>query len=276
MPRLPVNFHRTFIPERHYIAALLRFAAAGKSGDYATIHQATGIPFGKTEGKVPAIIDYARAMWLVELPEGERNAVKRPSLTPFGRSVLLEDTPLSETLTQWMCHLHMCRADGGADAWVTVFREARHTLGMRFSEQQLEDLLVQRFGAANRSRTGPMIRMYAEKTAFASAGVIRQSGDTLARSPAPSTKDCGPAYAAWLLSICERHFPDQQQIPVTDLERLAGWQSISGWSDRETQEILARVQALHAISVDRQMQPWIVRPTAKSADWWPRIYEALI
>lgn len=276
MTRFPVNFHRTFIPERHYIAALLRFAAAGKSGDYSAIHQETGIPFGKTEGKVPAIIDYARAMWLVALPEGERNAVKSPSLTPFGRSVLLEDTPLSETLTQWLCHLHMCRSDGGCDAWYTVFREGRHSLGMRFSDQQLENLLVERFGAANRSRTGPMIRMYAEKTAFASAGVMHQSGEKLTRSSAPSTKDFLPAHAAWLLSICEQHFPDQQQIPVTDLERLAGWQSITGWSDRVVQDVLAGVQALHAISVDRQMQPWILRPTGKSADWWPRIYETLI
>lgn len=276
MSRLPVNFHRTFIPERHYIAALMRFAAAAKSGDYAAIHRDTGIPFGQTEGKVPAIIDYARAMWLVELPEDERSAVKRPSLTPFGRSVLLEDSPLSEALTQWLCHLHMCRADGGADAWHLAFCEARHSLGMRFSEQQLEGVLVQRFGPTNRTRTGPMIRMYAEKTAFAGAGVLSGQDGAVVRAAPPVTRDYGPAYAAWLLSLCERSFPDVREIPITDLERVTGWQSIAGWSDREAQEVLASTQTLQALSVDRHMQPWILRPTGKASDWWPRIYDGLI
>ena len=29
---LPINFHKTFIPERHFIAALLDYAALGKAG----------------------------------------------------------------------------------------------------------------------------------------------------------------------------------------------------------------------------------------------------
>jgi len=147
---------------------------------------------------------------------------------------------------------------------------------MQFTEQQVEDLLVQSFGAAKRARTGPMLRMYAEKAAFSAAGVLSGEGSTITRASAPITRDFGPAYAAWVLSLCEQCFPNMREIPVTDLERVNGWQSIAGWSDREAQDVLASVQAIQAISVDRQMQPWILRPTGKSADWWPRIYEALI
>jgi len=147
---------------------------------------------------------------------------------------------------------------------------------MKFTEQQVEDLLVQSFGAAKRARTGPMIRMYAEKTAFAAAGVLAVEGGTITRVSAPITRDFAPAYAAWVLSLCERCFPEMREIPVTELERVTGWQSAAGWSDREVQDVLASIQAIQAISVDRQMQPWILRPTGRSADWWPRIYEALI
>ena len=41
---------------------MLRFAAAGKSGDYREIASETGIPMGNSSGKVPAIIDYCRGM----------------------------------------------------------------------------------------------------------------------------------------------------------------------------------------------------------------------
>ncbi len=274
--RLPINFHRTFVPERHYLSALLSFAAGRKSGDYAAIHAATGIPFGKTEGKVPAIIDYARAMWLIDADVGHRSAVKSPRLTAFGRTILLEDPRLSEKVTQWLCHLHMCRAKGGADAWHTIFCKARHTLGMRFTEEQLEDVLIRRFGESKRSRTGPMVRMYEEHTSFSAAPALAREKATLVRQTAPLSQDFVPAYAAWVLTLLEVHFPGKGQISITELERHTGWQSIGGWSDREAQELLAKLQAKGAITVDRHMQPWLIRPCALSSKWWPRVYDELV
>src|SRR6056297_1543115 len=56
--RLPRTFHSTFIPERQYIAEMLRFAAGGKEGTYQDIRDATGIPMGgqTTEfGKTPPV-----------------------------------------------------------------------------------------------------------------------------------------------------------------------------------------------------------------------------
>ena len=65
--RLPRNFHKSFKPERQYINAMLRFAAAGKSGDYQAMAADTGIPMGSSSGKVPAILDYCRGMGLIML-----------------------------------------------------------------------------------------------------------------------------------------------------------------------------------------------------------------
>ena len=54
--RLPVTFHRTFVPERHYLSALLRFASQGIEGTNQEISLETGIPMGGSDGKVPAEI----------------------------------------------------------------------------------------------------------------------------------------------------------------------------------------------------------------------------
>lgn len=56
--RLSRSFHQTFIPERHYINALLKFAAKGGQGDIQAISECTGIPTGQSSGKVAPILDY--------------------------------------------------------------------------------------------------------------------------------------------------------------------------------------------------------------------------
>lgn len=65
--RLPVTFHQSFIPERAYISALLKYAARAKEGTDQEISAETGIPTGQSSGKVPAMIDYARGMGLIHV-----------------------------------------------------------------------------------------------------------------------------------------------------------------------------------------------------------------
>ena len=106
--RLPRNFHKSFKPERQYLAALLRFAASGGAGTFQEIAGATGIPMGTSSGKVPAILDYGRGMGLLKLPDSSaRSSSKEPVLTSFGRAVLQEDRFLKCEITQWIAHFNM-------------------------------------------------------------------------------------------------------------------------------------------------------------------------
>ena len=146
---LPINFHKTFIPERHFIAALLDYAALGKSGTLQEISAHTGIPMGKSSGKLPAIMDYARGMGLIEVHTGANGATKLPQLTGLGKAVYREDKFLGEEVTQWVVHMNLCRSDIGALAWNAVFVKGRSSLGSHFDTQQLEDYLVGIFGPGN-------------------------------------------------------------------------------------------------------------------------------
>lgn len=91
---LPINFHKTFVPERRLIGSLLQYAALGKEGDYRQIAAETGIPTGESTGKVPAVLDYSRGMGLVVLAGAQPSLIKRPILTPFGRAVYTMDRNL--------------------------------------------------------------------------------------------------------------------------------------------------------------------------------------
>lgn len=269
---LPVNFHKTFVPERRLIAALLEYAAKGKSGTYAEIAADTGIPMGKSSGKVPAVLDYARGMGLIDLEPGRDRSIRKLSLTAFGKVVFDEDRLLGRTITQWLAHLHLCLPDTGAAAWYKVFAEGRTTLGGSFSAQQLEDYLVSYFGPG-RNRTGPLIRTYLDDAALARASVLRRQSDIVIREKAPLLDEFSLPYAAFFLSLLQDRFADQFQITVTDLNEKVRCFDSCLWGDSEMADALALVERTGFISIDRQMRPWILERRADANQVWVRIYD---
>ena len=274
--RLPRNFHRTFIPERQYINAMLRFVASGQTGNYQDISAITGIPTGKSSGKVSAILDYCRGMGLIQLAGNARSAVKRPELTPFGRTVFLEDPHLKEKVTQWIAHLNLCGMLAGADAWYQTFFAGNQDLGMRFSRSKLEEHLSLVYKCKRRGIIGPIIRTYEDEAAFRTCGVLSGDTGTVIRQSAPIAEEFGFGYGAWILQLIADHFPKATQITLTDLDHNAGWKSIPGWNIGESHRAIDLLERKGMLAIDRQMNPWIIRPMIAADVTWGRIYEDLI
>lgn len=274
--RLSRNFHRTFKPERQYIAAMMRFAASGNEGDAQAIAAATGIPTGTSTGKVPAILDYCRGMGLIRLGGQERSTVKKPELTPFGRSVLLEDPYLKTGLSQWIAHLNLCSPLTGADVWYQVFFKGMQPLGMVFERSKLESHLSLVYGVNKSGLIGPLVGMYQDEAAFSICRALTESGTTITRNPAPLNEEYGYAYGAWLLQLVADLFSKQGQISTTELEAQAGWRTIPGWDVRSHQLGLALIERKGLIEVDRHMEPWLLRPKTTAESAWKHIYDDLL
>jgi hypothetical protein len=277
MPRLPFSFHQTFIPERVYLSAMLSFAAAEKDGSLQEISVQTGIPMGKRAGKTPAILDYCCGMGLLTLPE-KSGAVKSARLTSFGRVVLLEDKFLKQPLTQWLAHLHLCRPDAGAEAWFLTFVKARKSLGDSFTQEQLESFLRDESGGKLQSAlVGPLIRTYTDMAGFADTRLFEMpTSGGVSRRPAPISKDFIRGYAALLISLLETHFPDQREVASNDLQRVACWDDIGGWSSAQSDQLLTLIQERHLIDINRHLRPWIITRLCPSVEVWPTIYEDLV
>ncbi len=270
---LPVNFHKTFVPERRLIGALLHYAALGKQGTYQEIGDETGIPMGESTGKVPAVLDYARGMGLVELAE-EKGAVKRPLLTPLGRVVYSEDRYLGEKLTQWIAHMNLCRGDIGAQAWRSTFAEGRRVLSSSFTRAQLENYLIAIFGPGN-DRTGPLIRAYTDDAALGRAGVLACSGDLVDRRRAPILDSFAAAYSALALTLMEAHFPDQAQVTITDLEEKTLWFDACLWEQDDVEQMCRLLDGKGFVAIDRQMRPWILDKKATAEAAWSHLFDDL-
>lgn len=269
-----MNFHRTFVPERRLIAALLEYAAHGKSGTYEEISEETGIPMGKSTGKVPAILDYARGMGLIGLEDSGGTSVRRLVLTSFGRSVYLEDRMLGEALTQWIAHFHLCLPDTGATAWYIAFGKGRSVIGSTFTLEQLEDYLVTECGAGNK-RTGPLVRTYLDDAALGRASVLSQRGDTVVRNRAPLLDHYALAYAALVLTLMERLFAGSDQVTVTDLNKNTSWFDTCLWGSTEVERALSLMESTGYLSIDRQISPWILEKRSDALQVWARIYDDL-
>jgi len=275
--RLPRNFHKTFKPERQYINSMLRFAASGQSGDAQIIAAATGIPTGASSGKVPAILDYCRGMGLIRLAVGsERSAIKSPELTSFGRVVLLEDPFLKCGISQWLAHFNMCSPLTGADVWYQTLFAGAQTLGGTFGREKLESHLSLIYGTRKSGLIGPLVGMYADDASFKLCGALSESAGVITRTSAPIADEFGRGYGAWLLQMISDHFPKQQQISVTDLDKVAGWKTIPGWTISSFIDLLELLERKGLIAVDRQMEPWLMQSKKAADEVWRSIYMDMI
>ena len=275
--RLSRNFHRTFKPERQYINAMLKFAAAGKSGELKAISAETGIPMGESSGKAPAILDYCRGMGLIRLSPQSPASVKIPELTPFGRIVLLEDPFLKETITQWIAHFNLCSPKTGAETWYQVFFTGVQNLGPHFTRDQLKSHLQLIFNTQSQKKLiGPLIGMYEDESAFKVCGALYSDNNTIYRAPAPVLDELARGYGAWMLQLIYDYFPGLHQISSTDLDKTAGWKTIPGWSVSSSIDLLQILEQKAMISVDRQMDPGLIQPTIMPEEAWRSVYTDMI
>ncbi len=274
--RLPRNFHKTFIPERQYINAMLRFAASGGIGNYQDIASETDIPMGNSSGKVPSILEYCKGMGLVKLNNRYKKGIKKPELTPFGRTVLLNDPFLKERVTQWIAHLNLCSPIFGADVWYYTFFKGFHELGMSFQRENLTKYLALKYQVNRSNLIGPLIRMYQDEASFCICNVLSESSGVINRKKAPIADEFCLAYGAWILQLMSDHFPHSDQISVTELDKEAGWRLIPGWNTFDTNKVLKLIQRKGIIEVDRTMNPWLLRAIKVTDEAWKKIYDDLI
>ncbi|HHV08313.1 MAG TPA: DUF4007 family protein [Firmicutes bacterium] len=269
---LSLNFHRTFIPERRLVSALLEYVALGKEGTLHQISEETGIPMGKSTGKMPAILEYCKGMGLLTVEPGTKRKYKKPVLTPFGEAVYLNDRLLGEEMTQWLAHLNLCRPDIGALIWNMVFVKGIKVLGYSFSSNQLENYLISHFGEGAKSRTGPLLSVYTDDAALGRAKILQVDGGSVILNKAPITSTWETAYSAIILELLQTFFPGQFQVTITDFATKTGLFEMCLWQENDVETMLSFVERKGFISIDRQIRPWIIEKKASCEDVWPLIF----
>lgn len=248
--RLPLSFHMTFQPERHYLTALLKFAEKHTTGTIDGISQATGIPTGKSTGKVKPLLQYAQGMGLLELGP-TTDSLQQFVLTPFAHAILREDPHLLEENTQWALHLMLCGRRGGAEVWYAVFVEAAGVVGREFTEQQFEQFLSNRYGSS-RDAVGPLFRTYADSAALAKAAAIACDDGQIALRRVPTQPALIDTVAGLLILAWDETAPNDSQVALTTLEATSGLLAATGWRLEDQSQLLTDMESRGLLHVDRQ------------------------
>ena len=260
---LSLYFSQDFLPERSLLARLLPFAAASGSGDKELIGSETGIPTGKSSGKVEPMIHYARGMGLIRSTQS--SGLWRLELTALGQIILNEDPYLSETVTLWLLHLLFCRrsslerpATGLADPWYALFAEGTLRLGECFDQESFLTFLTERHGARSylKGLSRLVLRSYFEPTCFQPINALSEKildMQTLySRQGAPIDSSYFPAYSAYFFQIWDDLFAGQNQLVVDELLNESRCIYVMGWDQRQVSNLLDWMADRRLLQLDRQ------------------------
>lgn len=260
---LPLNFPQDFIPERLLLSQLLEFARQNGRGDKLAISAATDIPTGKSTGKVEPMIHYARGMGLVQAEK--HDAEWQLQLTALGRVIKAEDPYLSESVTQWLLHLLLCRridlsepARGIADAWFALFAEGSLRLGQTFERNAYEQYLAERHEPKSyfNSLSGLVPRSYLEPTCFGSIQALsaesKEKMTVYTRHSAPADASHFPAYAAYLFLVWDHLYPRSSQLAIDELFAANRCLEVLGWNHATASRWLDWMADQGLLQLDRQ------------------------
>ena len=256
-----INFHQTFKPERQYIGSILDVASIAKPLGVQEISAYTGIPNGKSSGKVEPHIYYAKYMGLIDADKKDGAYVI--SRTGLGNVVYLEDPGLQEDLTILLCHAMMLRNCNGADMWNAVFTQILPKYRGEIKKELLLKELEKIFdGKANKKNFAPFIGSYEEM--FASTNILNMDAENVSLNATMYNKEFIFLYAYILFELWNEFFANQEEISSVQLSTL-NFGKIFGWDEQREYEVLEHLSDKGIVRLNRQLVPYtILRLTDKA------------
>lgn len=266
-----LNFHQTFKPEVQYISSILSISDGETLFEVKDISNMTGIPNGKSSGKVEPHILYASYMGLIEFRREDGKYVL--SRTPLGQAVFSEDPGLQENLTILLCHAMMCRRINGADAWKAVFSYVlpKYKTGIK-RDLLLKELEKTYPGKVTSKNIAPLFSSYEDM--FSGIGILDANADTVSISSLQYNKEYVYLYALILFYLWEESIPGQDEISSVQFDTLS-FGAIFGWNDELEYKVLESLSDKGIIRLNRQLMPYTILKLATKEYLIDKLYSEL-
>lgn len=238
------------------------------------ISQATGIPTGKSSGKVEPHIQYAVFMGLVrhQVQDGT-HALER---TEFGQMVFELDPHLMEPVTLLVCHHNISSPPQGAALWQFVFAKLLPALGPAIDQDTLMRAASVEFQTPKVNLT-PLKTCYTTQKSLGDLGLLKVSASKQwAFQPIPYRTEHQYAYAYTLLKAWERMLPERPEITVDELADYTHWHRPLLWDKRDLMNGLESLEDLGILSLNKQLAPVTIIKRRISAFALSKLYSCLL
>lgn len=269
--QINVNFHQTFKPEGQYISSILNVADGMSWLSIKEISGLTGIPQGKSSGKVEPHILYANYMGLIEYKK--RGGLVELTRTELGKVVYMEDLGLQETLTKLLLHAMILREDSGADIWSTTFKKIfpkyRDGIKKGLLILELNQIYVNKVNTKNMA---PFFGAYEDL--FADLGIVSWKDDMVVCNTLRYNKEFVYLYALVLWKYWDEYYPFQEEISSIQLTTL-NFGKAFGWDSQYEYEVLEHLVDKGLLRMNRQLMPYTILKLVSSQELIDRLYSEL-
>lgn len=265
-----VEFHKTFQPTDSYITKIMELAEQNYSGTKENISNITGIPTGKTSGKVVPHIRYASYMKLIHY---EKNGASfKLKLTELGKEVLKEDKYLFESVTKWLCHYFISDPDTGAYLFSFLYKflpfKLDSTVSRELYERKVKEVFQLNFDM------GIVKRTYSE--GFFCQLNVYDWNDSLIFNSLYYKNELKYVYAYTLLHSWEIKYPDDRELSIDIIFDNMSWSKRFGFDSTETLNVLEELEKIDVIKLNKQLYPCTVIKLSTSDKQLQKLYTELM
>lgn len=264
-----VNFHKTFSPQDSYITKILELAKDNYTGSKEEISEATGIPTGKTSGKVVPHILYTQYMGLTThtFSKGKYSL----KLTDFGKTVLDNDKYLFEDVSRLVCHYNMCEEVSGAYLWSFIYSGLPIMLGETMSDEAMKKKYNDFFIV--KTDLGALKKSYSDNGFFVLLDLLDFSEGIRIKNSYYKDERLY-VYAYTLFSSWDKNHLEMQEITSDQIIGM-NWNKRFGFDEDEMLFVLEQMERRQLIRLNKQLVPYTVIRNADTTDVCSHLYELL-
>lgn len=275
-----LDFHQTFKPERNCINSLLSDISECSGKTIADISKITGIPAGKSSGKVLPTICYAEYMGLIHSKLSNGKYIL--DYTDIGKVVVDEDPGLSEELTLLLLHCMLVRKNSGALLWAYIICDLLPKYHNEINKLTLEKELSLRF--KKDVNVAPFNGTY--MSLFQQLDVVEIQNSFYIVHSHLYNSEFIYLYGLVLYEYWEdwvNSFDNKEQelrkislseITAEQIEET-GFRHPFGWSKNDEYAVLEALNDKGVIALNRQMSPFAVRKIMKKENLIDQLYSEL-
>jgi hypothetical protein len=220
------------------------------------ISEITGIPTGKSSGKVEPHVEYGIYMGLFENMSKQSGKYKLKR-TKLGSIVKREDIGLHEEVTQLLFHIRITSPSTGALLWSHIFRNIlpRYSDGVSFLVLEDELKKLPTFSSIKTINIGPFYTTY--KKSFGAVKLLSKTKEKIKLIPQIFQNELLYVYGYCLVYEWEQVFSGYSEITAEQLSSLR-FSSAFGLSDSEAFYILEKLSEKRLILINGQLSPFTI------------------
>lgn len=267
-----INFHQTFFPNFDYIGKILDIASGTENYSIEEISKITGIPTGKSSGKVLPHIRYCEYMNLISVENSNsKYLIKR---TDLGELVYLEDPYFSESISRLLCHMFLSSKSVGSELWFFICRSMQSSYGNKINKGVIEHDIVSYFNKG--TKMSAFNTAYTSENSFGNLNLIDIVDDTIRFKDFSYEEEYFYAILYVLYKELKQIDFNRSEFTTIEIFNDLKWNWSINWSENKSMEFLEKASEEGWIDLNRQLTPTIILLKRNIADVMNLIYSELI